>query len=282
VLRLGRAAEAGRGLRIVALGQRARRALERARGIAHPVPAFPGSPWYEAGGEIVWVGARLPALHPRAVLTSVVPPRGQALRFESIPRNAWSARRPRLDVNALTRVVARAKRLRRAVVVARAPEGFGPLLVRRSPQFPLDRAMPLVRALSAAIERDDPRAAFAPACSLLGLGAGLTPSGDDLVGGVLFGRRFLSRADRRWTLLGRRLSREIRSRSHAVSAALFSDLAAGHSFAPLHEVADALVAGDEAAAASAAQALLAIGHSSGWDMLAGFLIGVGAFPAARR
>jgi hypothetical protein len=278
----GRAAEAGRGLRIIALGQRARRALERARGIAHPLPAFPGSPWYEAAGEIVWVGARLPALHPRAVLTSAVPLRGQALRFESIPCNAWSPRRPRLDAAAVARVVARAKRLRRAVALAQTPEGFGSLLVRRSPQFPLDRAMPLVRALGAAIGREDPRAAFAPACSLLGLGAGLTPSGDDLVGGVLFGRRFLRPADRRWVLLGRRLSREIGSRSHAVSAALFCDLAAGRSFAPLHEIADALVTGDEAAAVSAAQALVAIGHSSGWDMLTGFLIGVGAFPAACR
>jgi uncharacterized protein DUF2877 len=276
-----RAAEAGHGLRIVALGQRARRALERSRGVAHPLPGFPGSPWYEAGGEIVWVGARLPALHPRAVLTSVAPARGQALCFESIPRNAWSARCPGPDANTVLRVVARAKRLRRAVVLARATEGFGSLLARTAPQFPLDRAMPLLRALSAAIARDDPCAAFAPACSLLGLGAGLTPSGDDLVGGVLFGTRFVRPADRRWTLLGRRLSREIGSRSHAVSAALFTDLAAGRSFAPLHEVADALIAGDEAAAVCAAQALVAIGHSSGWDMLTGFLIGVGAFPAAR-
>jgi hypothetical protein len=223
---------------------------------------------------IVWVGARLPALHPRAVLTSVAPARGRPLRFESIPRDAWSAKLPLLDAGAVARVVARAKRLRRAVVAARAPEGFGSLLVRRSPQFPLDRAMPWVRALSVAIEHDDARAAFAPAGSLLGLGTGLTPSGDDLVGGALFGRRFLSLADRRWTILGRRLSREIGSRSHAVSAALFSDLAAGRSFAPLHDIASALCTGADEAALSAARALLAIGHSSGWDMLTGFLIGL--------
>lgn len=267
------AAKAGRELRIVALGQRARRALERTRGIAHPLAGFPGSPWYEAGDEIIWVGARLPALHPRAVLTSVAPARGQALRFESIPRSAWSARLPPLDAGAVARVVTRAKRLRRAVIAAQAPEGFGTFLARKSPQFPLDRAMPWVRALSVAIEHDDPLAAFAPARSLLGVGAGLTPSGDDLVGSVLFGKRFLSRADRRWTNLGKRLSREIGARSHAVSAALFSDLAAGRSFAPLHDIASALAAGADEAALSAARALLAIGHSSGWDMLTGFLIG---------
>lgn len=268
------AAEAGHELRILALGQRARRALEHARGIAQPLPAFPGSPWYEAGGEIVWIGARLPALHPRAVLTSTAPPRGQSLHFESIPGSAWSARLPLLDAGDVARIVARAKRMQRSVVAAQAPEGFGALLQRRLPQFPLDRAMPSVRALGRAFARDDPDAAFAAARPLLGLGAGLTPSGDDLVGGALFAKRLLNRKEPRWTQLGKDLSREIGSRSHLVSAALFSDLAAGRSFAPLHEIAGALATGADEAALSAARALVAIGHSSGWDMLAGFLIGI--------
>ncbi|HEV8094119.1 MAG TPA: DUF2877 domain-containing protein [Burkholderiales bacterium] len=164
--------------------------------------------------------------------------------------------------------------MQRSVIAAQAPEGFGTLLQRRSPQFPLDRAMPWVRALGRAFARDDPDAAFAAARPLLGLGAGLTPSGDDLVGGALFGKTFLSCADQRWMMLGKRLSRAMRTRSHPVSAALFSDLAAGRSFAPLHEIASALSVGADEAALSAARALVAIGHSSGWDMLAGFLIGI--------
>ena len=259
-------------MRIVALGERARRALERNDGAAQPLAAFPDSPWYEAAGEIVWVGARLPALHPRAVLTSVAPPRGQPLHFESIPASAWSARLPVLDASGVARVVAGAKRMQRSVVAAQAPEGFGTLLQRRSPRFPLDRAMPCVRALGSAFARGDVDGAFAAAQPLLGLGEGLTPSGDDLVGGALFAKRLLNRAEPRWTKLGKELSREIRSRSHPVSAALFSDLAAGRSFAPLHEIASALSADADAAAVSAARTLVAIGHSSGWDMLTGFLI----------
>jgi uncharacterized protein DUF2877 len=261
-------------VRIVALGERARSALERNGRTARPLAAFADSPWYEAGDEIVWIGARLPALHPRAILTSLAPPRGRSLRFESIPVSAWSAHLPVLDASGAARVAAGAKRMQRSVVAAQAPQGFGTLLQRRSPQFPLDRAMPCVRALGRAFARDDAVAAFAAARPLLGLGAGLTPSGDDLVGGALFARRFLGRREPRWTKLGKELSREIRSRSHVVSAALFSDLAAGRSFAPLHEVASALAAGADEAALSAARALVAIGHSSGWDMLAGFLIGV--------
>jgi len=102
------------------------------------------------------------------------------------------------------------------------------------------------------------------------------------VGGAIFGRRLASRADPRWTGVGRKLSREIRSRSHAVSAALFSDLAAGRSFAPLHELASALAAADDEAARRAARSLVAIGHSSGWDMLAGFLIGTGRARVSPR
>jgi hypothetical protein len=67
-----------------------------------------------------------------------------------------------------------------------------------------------------------------------------------------------------------------------VSAALFADLAAGRSFAPLHGIADALRTGDDEAAIRAARSLVAIGHSSGWDMLTGFLIGIGKSADATR
>ena len=259
---------------MVSIGAIARRALAQSGATAAQLPGFSGSPWYRARGEIVWIGSRLPALHPRAVLISIPPPRGVALQLASIPRAAWSARLPLLDRPGLARTIDGARRLRRAFVAAETPQGFGVLLARRPPQFPLDRGMPWVNALGEALERDDPRAAFAPARSLLGFGTGLTPSGDDLVGGALFGRRFVAPGDRRWTSLGHRLTREICKRSHAVSAALFSDMAAGRSFAPLHEMAHALAAGDSETALSAARALTAIGHSSGWDMLAGFLIGI--------
>jgi hypothetical protein len=215
----------------------------------------------------------LPALHPRAVITATPPVRGRELRFESIPRDAW--RPPRLDRVQRASLVSPARRLRRAVVRFGAAGGFGVLLVGETPQFPLDRAAPLVRALGRACEDDDPAAALAAARPLLGLGAGLTPSGDDLVGGAIFGRRLASGADPRWTSVGRKLSQEIRQRSHVVSAALFADLAAGRSFAPLHDLADALAAGDDAGAVRAARSLVSIGHSSGWDMLAGLLIGIG-------
>ena len=258
-------------LPVVSIGVIARRALAQSGATAAQLPGFSGSPWYQARGEIVWIGSRLPALHPRAVLTSIPLPRRTALRFGPIPRIGWSARLPRLDEAGHARTIDGARRLRRALVAAETPRGFGALLAGIAPSFPLDLAMQWVNALALAIECDDAEAAFQPARALLGLGAGLTPSGDDLVGGALFGRRLVSRGNARWTKLAQRLVGEIRLRSHAVSAALFADLAAGRSFAPLHQMADALAAGNREAALAAARTLVAIGHSSGWDMLAGFL-----------
>jgi hypothetical protein len=71
-----------------------------------------------------------------------------------------------------------------------------------------------------------------------------------------------------------RLASDARAASHAISAALLADLVAGETFEPLHALADALAADDPTAALEAARALVALGHSSGWDMLTGFVLGV--------
>jgi hypothetical protein len=114
---------------------------------------------------------------------------------------------------------------------------------------------------------------YAASRNLLGLGAGLTPSGDDLVAAALFGRRLVDR-DAAWARVGAALVRDAGTATHAISAALLADAVAGESFEPLHELADALVAGDAGAALAAAQALLRVGQASGWDMLAGLMTGI--------
>ncbi|MDX1377016.1 MAG: DUF2877 domain-containing protein, partial [Burkholderiales bacterium] len=162
----------------------------------------------------------------------------------------------------------------RALLAAAEPRGFGTLLARRRPAFPLERAAARVRALASAYRADDPEAVCAASIPLLGLGTGLTPSGDDLAGAALFGRRLRASRKRAWNRAAAQLAREARHRSHAVSAALFRDLVRGESFAPLHAIADALVADDHPAALSEARALVAIGHSSGWDMFTGLVIGI--------
>jgi hypothetical protein len=248
-------------VRVLRIGERARAALARSGGVAAPLAGFAQTPYLEAAGEVVWVGARLPALHPRAVIVSQAPPRGVTLRFDGVPAHGWAPRLPNFDEQAAARVRYTARSL-------------GPLLAGRRPGFPFDLARPWIEALADAYRRGDPDAVFDASVPLLGLGVGFTPSGDDLAGAALFGRRFVSSHGLRWQAAAKRLSREVAVRSHAVSAALFDDLARGRSFAPLHELAEALARGDQDGALAAARTLCDIGHSSGRDMLAGLMIGV--------
>lgn len=98
----------------------------------------------------------------------------------------------------------------------------------------------------------------AEAQALIGLGPGLTPSGDDYLGGMLIalyalGREAQARALWRW--LQPRLSR-----TSAISGAHLEAAAAGEAHEALH-----LALHD----ASCVKNLGAVGHCSGWDALAG-------------
>jgi hypothetical protein len=157
------------------------------------------------------------------------------------------------------------------------PRGLGMLLAGRTPPFPLDACVPHIERLSAALRAADATAVYRAAYPMLGLGTGLTPSGDDLVGAVLFAKRLAARVEgghEAWETIARRLASDIVERSNEISAALFADLVAGESFASLAALTRALCAADHEAAIAAARMLAPIGHSSGWDMLTGLVLGL--------
>ncbi len=117
--------------------------------------------------------------------------------------------------------------------------------------------------------------------SLVGLGPGLTPSGDDLIGGALVALSALGRPDcrdRLWTCCAARLhlTNDI-SRAHLQAAAM------GYGAAPLHAAIDATMGGRLAEIGPALAALRAVGHTSGLDGFAGSLMVLrmqAAIPAA--
>jgi len=105
---------------------------------------------------------------------------------------------------------------------------------------------------------------------LIGLGPGLTPAGDDYLGGVLIGLRWLGRgahADSLWRWLAPRLS----ARTSAISAAHLAAAAVGEGHEALHEMLDNLSAWDTPSLTASLGRLDAVGHSSGWDALAGIV-----------
>lgn len=105
---------------------------------------------------------------------------------------------------------------------------------------------------------------------LIGLGSGLTPAGDDLIGGATIALRAIGKnamADRlgRWALGLAKRRTSLISRAHLECAA------SGEGHEALHLALNALLAGKRNFAAEIA-ALKKIGHTSGMDALAGALL----------
>ena len=104
--------------------------------------------------------------------------------------------------------------------------------------------------------------------TLIGLGPGLTPSGDDYLGGVLIALHQLGRqaqARGLWRWLEPRLAR-----TSAISGAHLAAAAAGEGHEALHACLEALHRADADWPAVLAR-LDSVGHCSGWDSLAGLV-----------
>ena len=110
--------------------------------------------------------------------------------------------------------------------------------------------------------------------ALIGLGPGLTPSGDDFLGGVLVALHHLGASDVAGYLAEKVLSRAER-RTNEISYAHLAAAAEGEGLAPLHAVLSSLCAPGAPRLGQSLSDVDAIGHSSGWDALAGV-----AFAAA--
>jgi hypothetical protein len=260
-------------VRVRAAGAMAAAALARCAGRTAPVPAFPHAPYRFAGDEMVWIGHH-GAMHPRAVFARHW--QGGDL-LDIAAASVWHAPPPDFARLPVPSVVTH---LLDCCAARRPTSGFAPLLWGGTPMFPMRARTAEAGALACAVADDAPPAFLAAAARLIGVGNGLTPSGDDLVGAALFGLRRWRGADIRWRDASASLCRVARERTHAISAVLFADLASGASFAPLHALADALCSDAPAGAlAPHLEDLVAIGHSSGWDMLAGIVAATGrAFP----
>ena len=100
--------------------------------------------------------------------------------------------------------------------------------------------------------------------ALLGRGPGLTPAGDDALAGILLVAHAHGVAGPVAAAVRERLGS-----TTAVSAALLDAAADGYAAATVVALVDAAVAGDAAAVARALPAVLAIGHTSGADLVIG-------------
>lgn len=217
-----------------------------------PVEGFEHTGYAWQGGDLVWARAGGEVDHPRHL------------------HRRWQPASRVVDASR----VARAARALIEGMSAQSP-GLLPWLAQRGPlPFPLHAAQAKFDAVRAALAADDVHAFAARAPALLGLGPGLTPSGDDFIGGAMFALALVPRSC--WAPKMRSLRATIgaaaRQATNPISAALLADLMAGAAYRPLHEWLDALDSGDVRSARCAFAAVLALGASSGADIASGLLL----------
>ncbi len=216
------------------------------------VPGFENTHYAVLGGRIVWTGETAHSDHPRNLA------------------NPWQAAPSHYPSATLRKGAALAWQ----GLPAHARTGVLGWLGGEALPFPLNLAQQRLHDLAQALHSQD-LAAFEAAClRLLGLGVGLTPSGDDMVGAVFFTLRHAPIAHWQPAMpaLRERISRAAQSASNPISAALLDDLLKGSSYRALHELFDAMHLQQMPAINEAVQGLLRIGASSGGDMLAGVLL----------
>jgi hypothetical protein len=104
---------------------------------------------------------------------------------------------------------------------------------------------------------------------LAGLGGGLTPAGDDFLMGALYGLWLTQPAARarRWaqTMVDTAVPR-----TTTLAAAWLRAAAGGEAGVAWHELVDGMIDGDASRVDAALDCILATGHTSGADALAGF------------
>lgn len=128
--------------------------------------------------------------------------------------------------------------------------------------------------LSDWLDQDDADGLATGVHSLIGLGPGLTPSGDDVLAGMMFCFHVFGARD----LLGP-LERAVfdlaQSNTHSISHAYLQAASHGFVSAALHNVIDALCA-NAPDLQYRVRSLAEIGHSSGFDALLGALLAISA------
>lgn len=221
------------------------------------IPGFENTDYAYLHGSIVWAGKHASTQHPRNAFSP------------------WQAANFAFNNDKLREGAMVCKNLFEANhSLAKNAKGLMLWLVHKDLPFPLKRSTTRFDAIKLALASNDLQAFTPAALRVLGLGNGLTPSGDDFVGGILYA---LTHSPRQaWTAdlpdVKRQIHLAAKNLTNVISAALLDDMMAGNSFSALHDVLIALNNQDSAEIDVSCLKLLNIGANSGADMLAGLLL----------
>ena len=263
-----------------------------------------------AAGELLWLapgdvpmhrrGIRVPASLPKSPRDSAYRVAdgtlqlGSAVSIDFGKARAWEPQSIASSAEPFETVICSSDQLQ----MLPSPRGFGaflpPLLEYAAgtpfpPRAPrgdraIETAYPAMCGVASACRQQDLATLLRHAEGLVGMGNGLTPSGDDYIGGVLFGLAMLREAGARleWCSPGSVAPFITASgpRTNLISAALLGDHAAGHASETLHRFAFAfLMDRSPEAVHRAASDLIQMGHSTGWDLLTGAWTAMALVPS---
>jgi hypothetical protein len=204
-----------------------------------------------------------------------VPEAGLEIQFGAASR--WS---PRLRSSSGAGDAAAARWGRRTAATRRIAKdrasagGFGALLredVTHDPLGILDAARPMLAELVVALETGDRRLAAEVATRLIGLGPGLTPSGDDVLVGIEAALHALAQPLAGFLALA---TDDLEERTTALAATLLRHAGAGEFAERLQILLAALLGPDDETIPAAIERAVAWGATSGTDCLLGVLIGL--------
>lgn len=219
---------------------------------ARAIAGFESTAYAYRGGDIVWLGDDAVTEHPRNGHRPWQPP--------ALHCDPW-----RLQAGAAICLAQWANQPCKGLLL---------WLTGQALPFPLNHAQYRFDAIRAALQANHLAAFEAAALRVLGLGQGLTPSGDDFVGGIFFALHHAPRPQWQAALpaLHSRIRHAAGVSTNVISAALLDDLMRGASYGALHNLLAALQDNNPKAIETATTHLLRVGASSGADMLAGVLL----------
>jgi Protein of unknown function (DUF2877) len=216
------------------------------------IPGFESTAYAYRGGDIVWLGDDAVTEHPRNGHRPWQPP---VCLYDAADLQAGAA----ICLEQIAKI---------------DTKGLLLWLTQRALPFPLNHAQGRLDTIRAALQANDLVAFEAAALRVLGLGHGLTPSGDDFVGGILFALHHAPRMQWLTDLPAtqQRIRTAATTATNAISAALLDDLMDGASYSVLHDMLAALQSQNSQRILAATDDLMRLGASSGADLLAGVLL----------
>lgn len=217
-----------------------------------PIAGFERTDYAYLDGRIVWIGDDGAVRHPRNYW------------------NPWQAQGKTYSPALLQE----GARLCFKQIAKSDTQGLLLWLTSRTMTFPLDQTAIRFDAIRTALQAKNIVDFEQAALRVLGLGNGLTPSGDDFLGGIFFA--LAHKPHSAWSAVMPKLHATIqgacKDATNPISSALLADNMAGCSYGELHDMLDALESNDSRFIAAAREALLRLGSSSGADVLAGLLL----------